>query len=159
MSKPLDYPKPLQIGTDIHSQLGFQLNQILGDVFGSFIRGLVLIQVAVQCLDTHVAAVGHQIRNGGIGFFHTQFHVGFHPAHTLGNGAGILALILKTTQLLLKLGLKLLVLILAVGEFPVQSIAFGVFQLIVNGRNAHFDTGITFPQQLDGILFDHICTS
>jgi hypothetical protein len=28
-------------------------------------------------------------------------------------------------------------------------------QHIVNGSNAHFDTGITFPQQFNGILFYH----
>jgi hypothetical protein len=41
----------------------------------------------------------------------------------------------------------------------VQRITVGVLQHIVNGGDAHFDAGITFPQQFYGILFDHFKTS
>ena len=30
-----------------------------------------------------------------------------------------------------------------------------MLQNIVNGGNAHFNAGVAFPQQLDGILFNH----
>jgi hypothetical protein len=51
--------------------------------------------------------------------------------------------------------LKLLVLGFAVGKPLVKGLAFDMAQNVVNGGDAHFYTGITFPQQLDGILFDH----
>ena len=44
------------------------------------------------------------------------------------------------------------------GLISYKSRGLHVIQHIFNGGNAHFDTGITFPQQFDGILFNHETT-
>lgn len=58
--------EPLQVAPQVHRKLLLQPDQPLGDVLGLLIRRLVLVQVLVQGLDPHVAAVCHQLRDGGV---------------------------------------------------------------------------------------------
>ena len=44
-------------------------------------------------------------------------------------------------------------------ELLLQILGVDIVQHVFNRGNAHFYTGVALPQQFDGILFNHICTS
>jgi hypothetical protein len=48
------------------------------------------------------------------------------------------------------------VFLFAILQLIIEAFALYMTQDIFNGFNAHFGTCVTFPQQLDSILFDHI---
>ena len=60
-------------------ELFLKMDEPLCDVLGDLIGGLILVEVLVQGFDTHVASVGHEVCNGGIGIVQRHFYVGFHP--------------------------------------------------------------------------------
>jgi hypothetical protein len=47
------------------------------------------------------------------------------------------------------------VLLLAFGQLLVEFVLAYMIQYIIDGCDTHFDARVTFPQQLDGILFYH----
>ncbi len=55
-----------KISPHIRCQLGFQIDQPFGDVFGTLAGGFILVQIAVQGFDTHIAAIGHEIGHGAV---------------------------------------------------------------------------------------------
>ncbi len=142
---------------DIYRQFFFQIDEPLGNVLGDFIGSFVLIEIFVERLDPHVAAVSHQIRDGVIGFIHDQLHVRFHPGHSCGDGVGILAIIVIFVQQTLNFTIQFVVFVLAVRELFLQFFRFDVFQHLVNGFDSHLYTRVALAEKSYRILFDHAC--
>ena len=140
---------------DIHGQLFLQVDQSLGNVLGDLVRSFILVEVAIQRLHAHVAAVGHQVGNGGVGVLHGQLHAGLHVGHSLGHGIGLLTTVLIAIQQPLNFVLQLVVLLFAVRQPFAEGIRLHMVEHIVNGGRAHLDACIALPQQLDRILFNH----
>ena len=74
---------------DVDGQFFFQIDEPLGDVFGNLVGGFIFVQVFVQRLDAHIAAIGHEIGNGFVAVIHGKFHAGFHPRHAFSHEFGI----------------------------------------------------------------------
>ena len=69
----------LQIPSDIDRQLFFKIDQPFANVLAVLVRGLILIEVFVERLDAHVAAVRDQIGHRMIRLVHGQLDVGLDP--------------------------------------------------------------------------------
>ena len=146
-----------QVLPDVDRQLFLQVDQSLGDVLGDFVRRLVLVEIAVQGLHAHVAAVGHQVGDGRVGVLHGQLHAGLHMGHALGHGVGLLAPVLIAIQQLLNLVLQLVVFLLAVGQALLEYVVRHMLQYIIDGRGAHLHSCVAFPQELNRVLFYPKC--
>lgn len=145
----------LQILPDIHSQFFFQIDQPFRNVLGALVCRFILIQILIQRLHAHIAAVSHEVCDGPIRLIHRQLHVGLDHGHALSHGIGFLSRVMVSVQLRADLPLQLFMLSLAVGQASFQPVCAHIAEHIVNRGNAHLDSRIAFPQQTHRILLDH----
>ena len=132
------------------------MDQALGDVLGGLVRSRVLIQILAQGFHAHVAAVRHQTGDGGVGLVDRELHARFHLRHQRDHGGGILALVLVAVEQLLNLTAQLFVFVLVVGERFFQLFRVNVAQNVLDGVHAHLHACVAFPEQPDGVLFNHV---
>ena len=144
-----------EISADLLAEAFLQCDQALGDILGGFVRRLILIEVFAERFHSHITAVCHQIGDGVVGFVHDELDIGLHPRHPLGDGVGLLSVIVKAVEIFLNFRFQLLMRDLAILQILLESIGFDVVEHVFDGADAHFDTGIAFPKQTNGILFDH----
>ena len=129
---------------------------LFANVLRLLIRRGVLVEVPAQGLDAHVAAVGHQVGDGGVGGLHGQLHACHHLRHAGGNRIGRLPLVVVAVEEDLNLVLQLVVRLLALAQALAQGLPLHVLKNAVDGRRAHLYPRVAFPQEADRVLFDHV---
>ena len=133
-------------------------DQLAGNGLGLFGGFGILIAVADERLDSHVAAVHDQVGNGVIAGLHGELCVGLDPAHGACHGISGFAGLTFCVQKRMGSAAEFLMGLLAGNEILAKRIIFYAVEYVVDGTDCHFDTGIAFAEQLIGILV-HMKTS
>ena len=131
------------------------MDQTLGHILGALVRRLILVEIAVERLDAHIAPVSHEIGDDGVGALQPQLQLGFGPGHPPGDWIRVLARVPEAVQLLINLGGEGLVLLPADGEGAQQRGGADGGNHVLQRGDSHLDARVTLSQQPHGILFDH----
>ena len=144
---------------DLVTQLLFHGDQCTAQGAGGDFCTLVLLQIALEGFDTHVAAVGDDLRDALLGAVRRQLGVGLDGGHLTGHRMGLPLLAAAFFQHVLYLASDPFVLLAAGVQQSAHLRCFGVVPYTVQGVGGHFDPGVTFFQQRKGILIGPVGSS